>query len=60
MNTVIRLLLLLLVATATPFASAHEMSMAEMEVREIAPGDFLWQWTASGNKPASEQLTPTT
>jgi HupE / UreJ protein len=28
-------------------AGAHEMSMAEMELREVAPGDFIWQWTAS-------------
>lgn len=43
------------------FASAafsHEMSMAEMEVREVAPGDFIWQWTASGSRPASSELTP--
>ena len=37
---------------------AHEMSMAEMELRETVKGEFLWQWTASGNLPASEQLTP--
>jgi hydrogenase/urease accessory protein HupE len=37
---------------------AHEMSMAEMELRETAPGEFLWQWTASGNRPASTELTP--
>ncbi|MDS4042143.1 MAG: HupE/UreJ family protein [Candidatus Competibacter sp.] len=39
-------------------AAAHEMSMAEMELRETARGEFLWQWTASGNRPASEVLTP--
>ena len=38
--------------------SAHEMTMAEMELREIARGEFLWQWTASGNRPASQELTP--
>lgn len=37
---------------------AHEMSMAEMEIREISRGEFIWQWTASGNRPASEELTP--
>ena len=37
---------------------AHEMSMAEMEVRETAPGEFLWQWTASGSRPATSELTP--
>jgi hypothetical protein len=39
-------------------AAAHEMSMAEMEVRETAHGEFLWQWTSSGNRPAAEVLTP--
>lgn len=48
---------LLLVAAAGP-AGAHEMSMAEMQVREVAPGDFVWMWTASGNRPASQELAP--
>jgi hypothetical protein len=39
-------------------APAHEMSMAEMELRETRPGEFLWQWTASGSKPAADELTP--
>jgi hypothetical protein len=39
-------------------AAAHEMSMAEMELRQISPKEFLWQWTASGNRPASEVLKP--
>lgn len=39
-------------------ARAHEMSMAEMQVREVAPGNFVWQWTASGEKPAAQELTP--
>lgn len=38
--------------------AAHEMSMAEMDLRETRPGEFLWQWTASGSKPAGEELTP--
>jgi len=37
---------------------AHEMSMAEMELRQISPNEFLWQWTASGNRPAADVLTP--
>ncbi len=42
-----------------PFPSlAHEMSMAEMELRQVSPSEFLWQWTASGNRPASEVLKP--
>jgi len=41
---------------ATPLA-AHEMSMAEMEIRETAHGEFLWQWTATNDKnPSSEDM----
>lgn len=29
---------------------AHEMSMAEMELRQASPHEFLWQWTAT-NRP---------
>ena len=40
-------------------ARAHEMSMAEMEVRETAPGEFLWLWSASSDKrPMGEDLKP--
>jgi hydrogenase/urease accessory protein HupE len=39
-------------------ASAHEMSMAEMEMRELGRGEFQWNWTASGAKPAAQELTP--
>ena len=40
-------------------ARAHEMSMAEMEVRETAPGEFLWQWSAASDKrPMGHDLTP--
>jgi hydrogenase/urease accessory protein HupE len=54
----LHLLAIALLALVSNAVLAHEMSMAEMEVRETAPGDFLWQWTASGNRPASEDLTP--
>ena len=39
-------------------AFAHEMSMAEMQVRETTRGEFLWQWTASEKRAASDDLTP--
>ena len=39
-------------------AVAHEMSMAELELRELAPGEFFWQWTSSGNNEAGEGLSP--
>jgi hydrogenase/urease accessory protein HupE len=58
MNAPLRMLLLATLALAASAATAHEMSMAEMELRETSRGEFLWQWTASGNRPASEELTP--
>ena len=46
------------VLLATP-ARAHEMTMAEMEVRETAPGEFLWQWSAANDKrPMGNDLVP--
>jgi hypothetical protein len=39
-------------------AGAHEMSMAEMELRETRAGEFLWQWTASGSRPVADELSP--
>ncbi|MBC7730004.1 MAG: HupE/UreJ family protein [Microbacteriaceae bacterium] len=49
------LALLLLLGSA---AQAHEMSMAEMQLRELSPGEFVWQWTASEKRAAQEDLTP--
>ena len=31
-------------------ALAHEMTMAEMDVHETVPGEFVWQWTATNDK----------
>jgi len=44
----------------SPMSWAHEMSMAEMELRETAPGEFLWQWTAASDKQRAitDDLTP--
>jgi len=57
LSALLRFALLSLALLAGP-ACAHEMSMAEMEMRQISAGDFLWQWTASGAKPAAQELTP--
>jgi hydrogenase/urease accessory protein HupE len=38
-------------------ALAHEMSMAEMLVQEVAPGRFVWQWTA-GMRSGGNDLVP--
>ena len=56
--TLLRALLILL-CFAAPWASAHEMSIAEMELRETAHGEFVWQWVAvSDKRAAGEDLTP--
>ena len=39
-------------------SQAHELSLAEMEMREVARGEFIWQWTASGGRPPASDLTP--
>jgi len=49
--------LVALVALAASFAAtAHEMTMAEMQVREMGRGEFVWQWTASEKGDAGEDL----
>ena len=53
---VVSLWALAALALLSSSAFAHEMTMAEMELRESSPGEFLWQWTASGNVPPSEEL----
>jgi hypothetical protein len=50
---------LLVVATLWSIvAAAHEVTMAEMELRETRPGEFLWQWIATGNGELGAGLTP--
>lgn len=50
-------LLCVLGATA---AQAHEMSLAELEMREFSKGEFSWAWGQSGKggRPISQDLTP--
>lgn len=38
-------------------AAAHEISMAEMEIRQASPTEFLWRWTA-GNLAGDTALRP--
>ena len=48
------LLVLVCVLGALPVASrAHEMTMAEMQLRETSHGEFLWMWTATSDKLAT-------
>jgi hydrogenase/urease accessory protein HupE len=50
---------MLVVALWAAPARAHEMTMAEMEVRETAPGRFLWQWSAQNDRrPMGNDLSP--
>lgn len=58
MNRLLRTVLLATLALLSGVAGAHEMSMAEMQLRETSHGEFLWQWTASEKRVASEDLTP--
>ena len=52
-----RWLLLAALALVAGAAAAHEMSMAELELRETSRGEFLWQWTAT-NRDASQDPVP--
>jgi hydrogenase/urease accessory protein HupE len=47
----------LVLAFAAGPSAAHEMSMAELELRQMAPNDYLWQWTA-GNRSGENTLQP--
>lgn len=58
MRRMIRSLLMAGLALLSNAAFAHEMSMAEMQLRETTRGEFLWQWTASEKRAASDDLTP--
>jgi hydrogenase/urease accessory protein HupE len=60
MSAMLRVLALLVIALLPAFVTAHEMTMAEMEMRETRPGDFLWQWSATNETratPIAEDLT---
>lgn len=54
MRSVGRVLLLAIIALLSVPAVAHEMTMAEMELRESSRGEFLWQWATSEKPPAEE------
>lgn len=57
MRALLRILLVTALCVVGGSASAHEMSIAELELRETAPGQFFWQWAATSDKrPVSEDL----
>ncbi len=51
-------LLALLMALFTGAAVAHEMSMAELHLREVARGEFLVQWGAGEKSQPADSLRP--
>ena len=53
-----RLLLAFVALLGAGSACAHEMSMAEMQLREMARGEFVWQWTATEKGNVAEDLVP--
>jgi hydrogenase/urease accessory protein HupE len=53
-----RVLVVILLALAAGRAGAHEITMAEMQLRQISPTEFLWQWTASEKGATRDGLRP--
>ncbi len=48
----------LMLGMASPLL-AHEMSMAEMTVREVQPGQFVWAWgVPAKNRPVALDMQP--
>ena len=58
MNAPLHRVLVAVLVLLSMAAGAHELSMAEMQVRETAPGEFFWQWTASEKRAPNEVMTP--
>ncbi|MCD2338728.1 HupE/UreJ family protein [Ideonella azotifigens] len=58
LNVMLRGLLAALLLALGPVAGAHELSMAEMQLREVSHGEFYWMWAAAEKRAASDDLTP--
>ncbi|MGQ0502339.1 MAG: HupE/UreJ family protein [Panacagrimonas sp.] len=58
MSATVKWLALAWLAVLNLPATAHELSMAEMEMRETSRGEFQWLWIAGGSRPASQELRP--
>ena len=56
MMRIVRTALLTILTLLSTTLSAHEMSMAEMQVREVTKGQFLWQWMAGEKRAPSDVL----
>jgi hypothetical protein len=52
--------LLLALSLALPgWAAAHELSMADLRLIEVKPGEFLWNWAGSGlGRQPQDELVP--
>lgn len=50
--------LLLVALGLVPSVDAHEATLVDLRVREVAPGDFVWSWgVGARGRPVSEELT---
>ncbi len=58
MRPVLRAFLLMLWAFMAMPSHAHEMTMAEMQLREINRGDFLMMWGPGEKRAPSDELSP--
>jgi hydrogenase/urease accessory protein HupE len=58
MNARLRLTLGAFVALVAVAVQAHELTMAELELRETGRGEFVWQWTATSERASSAELAP--
>ncbi len=58
MGALIRRLLFCLGLLAAWSTQAHELSMAELQVRELAPGEFILQWGAGEKSMPADSLKP--
>ena len=56
---VMRLVMTIWLLAGHGLAAAHEMTMADLSLREVALGEFVWSWGVPGkNTPVSQDLTP--
>lgn len=56
MNAWLKRLVAILALLMAGGAAAHELSMAELELREAAPNVFRLQWSAGEKRPPAEEL----
>ena len=55
----IRLGMVIFLVASQGWAVAHEMTMADLSLREVGQGEFVWSWGVPGkNTPISQDLTP--